>query len=241
MFRNKKLVNGIISSIRTAANHTLDAFSEKRTEHEPSFTDRLLNSIELQIDGKIIGGVKWTAKTLTDRGANSQESEFGADFLGALSLEFDDYNVKKGFLAQAKIVEPSDTFPKKESERLIDQCNKMLNHTSDAFVFLYSHQSGIEIVPAVEVVSARHCNPHELTTKAITEFFKDHLECFIGDRSIQVANSETLKTLAKAYKTRNALLISGKSPNKGDNEKNKKNPDEPNLINNNDIRRRFSF
>jgi hypothetical protein len=210
MFRNQKLVRGVTARINRAATNTLNAFVGGRAQLEPQVTDRLLGAIEQELDGKSIGGVVWVAKTLTDRVKNSQESEFGADFMGVLSLELNDFEARKGFLSQAKLVEPSQSFPTAESKRLKGQCEKMLGFSSESFVFIYSQQSGIRIIPAVEVVSARDCNPHELTSKSITEFFKDHLECFIGDRAIQSATPQGLDELRAKYEARTGIFLGGK-------------------------------
>lgn len=85
--------------------------------------------------------------------------------MGVLDVEMEGFSTRKGFLAQAKRVEPSGKFAASEAFRLREQCDKMLRHTSDSFVFLYSAHSGVTVVPAVEVIGARDCNPHELTAK----------------------------------------------------------------------------
>ena len=210
MFRNQKLVRGVTARINRAANNTLNALTVGRAQLEPQVTDRLLGAIEQELDGKSIGGVVWVAKTLTDRVKGSQESEFGADFMGVVSLELNDFEARKGFLSQAKLVEPSQSFPASEWKRLKGQCEKMLKFSAESFVFMYSQQSGIRIVPAVEVVGARECNPHELTSKSITKFFKDHLECFIGDRAIQSATPEGLIELRAKYEARTGIFIGGR-------------------------------
>ena len=210
MFKNQKLVRDVTARINRAANNTLKAIAVGRAQLEPQVTDRLLGAIEQELDGTFIGGIVWVAKTLTDMVKNSQEGEFGADFMGVLSLELNDFEARKGFLSQAKLIEPSQSFRIAESKRLKGQCEKMLKFSTESFVFLYSQQSGIRIVPAVDVVGARDCNPHELTSKSITEFFKDHLECFIGDRAIQSATPEGLAELRAQYQARTGIFLGGK-------------------------------
>jgi hypothetical protein len=130
--------------------------------------------------------------------------------MAALDVEIEGFSVKKGFLAQAKRVEPSDTFPASEASRLRDQCKRMLNHTPDSFVFLYSAQSGITVVPAVELVGARDCNPHELTNRPVGEFFADHLDCFIGDHKIRAADVAQLEALRGDYSARSVVVVEGR-------------------------------
>jgi len=222
MFQNKKLVSRVVANINKAAVVTMEDLAEGRVAQEPAFTDRLLANIQVLLDGKNIGGVKWRAKTLSDRGKGSEESRYGADFLGSLVLELGEFSVSKGFLAQAKLTEPSQSFAARDFKDLKGQCEKMLNLSSASYVFLYSQQSGIQVVPAIEVASARSCNPHELTGKAITAFFKDHLECFIGDTRIKSASADTLEELKKTYGARAAIQLHGtteikpKATKKGD-------------------------
>jgi uncharacterized protein YajQ (UPF0234 family) len=40
------------------------------------------------------------------------------------------------------------------------------------------------------------------------QFYKEHFECFIGDRAIQNAIPQTLRELSERFDARNAILIS---------------------------------
>ncbi len=73
MFTNKKLVRGLVTRIRRAEKETLEALGRGRIQQEPAVTDRLLGIMEHVLNRETIGGVTWTAKTLTDRGRGSQE------------------------------------------------------------------------------------------------------------------------------------------------------------------------
>lgn len=209
MFSNQRLVNSLVKKIRQVERETLDALRDGRVEQEPAVTDRLLGSMEHVLNGKRVAGVRWTVKTLTDRGRGSQESVFGADFMAALELSLDGYEVAKGFLAQSKLIEPSQTFSKKEVTRLKHQCEQMLSFSPASFVFLYSQQSGIVVVPATEVLASRNCNPHELTSQKMASFYREHCECFIGDREISKTTPQGLKELHQRYEAKRLVLLSG--------------------------------
>ncbi len=210
MFANRELVRKVVSRVRAAARDTVDDLVATRVEHETQFTDRFLGNLQHQLNGKSIAGVRWRVKTLTDRVARSQEQEFGADFMAALDVEMEGFSAKKGFLAQAKRVEPSGTFPASEFSRLRNQCERMLQHTSDGFVFLYSAQSGVTVVPAIAVLGAHDCNPHELTSKPVAEFFGNHLECFVGDPKIQAADIRQLEALRADLVARTGFVLEGR-------------------------------
>lgn len=209
MFSNQRLVNNLVKKISQVERETLDALRDGRVEQEPALTDRLLGSMEHVLNGKRVAGVRWTVKTLTDRGRGSQESVFGADFMAALELSLDGYQVAKGFLAQSKLIEPSQTFSKQEVTRLKDQCKHMLSFSPASFVFLYSQQSGIVVVPATEVLASRDCNPHELTSKKMASFYRDHFECFIGDRGIRKTTPQGLDELRQRYEAKRLVLLYG--------------------------------
>lgn len=216
MFVNRKFISNLVKKIGVIEKKTLNALQEGRIEQEPALTDRLLGVMEYVLNDETLSGVRWTVKTLTDRGQGSQESEFGADFLAAFELSLDGYQVAKGFLAQSKLVEPSQAFSSSEFNRMKAQCKKMLSYSPASFVFLYSKQSGIVVVPAIEVLAARACNPHELITKPITKFYQDHFECFVGDREIRNATPQSLEELRERYNARRLILLSG-SPVTGEN------------------------
>ena len=209
MFANKKLVRGLVTQARRAERATLEALRYGRVEQEPAFTDRLLGALEHMLNGRTIGGIRWTAKTFTDRGRHSQESRTGADFMEAFQVDLHDFHVAKGFLAQAKLVEPTDGFPSSEAVRLKEQCEKMLAHSPAAYVFLYSQQSGVMVVPAVEIVAARDCNPHELTAQPMAKFFESHFECFIGDHHIQGADRTSVDQLRERFDARTIFVLKG--------------------------------
>lgn len=187
--------------IAEAGSLAARALAQGRIQLEPAFTDRMLGRIDHLMDGYVGSGIQWTALSLTDRVKNSQEKEFGADFAGVLDIDLDDYQAKKGFLAQAKRIEPFETMVAKERRRMVNQCKKMLKHTNDAFVFLYSIK-GISVVPAAVVVGTTFTNPHNLKPMSLQHFYEGHFECTIGDRKISVADSTMLDTLRKQLSTR---------------------------------------
>jgi hypothetical protein len=209
MFKNKKLVRGLVSKIARAERETLAALGAGRIQQEPAVTDRLLGTMEHVLNGTKIGGLTWRARTLTDRGRPSEEHEVGADFAGVFEVQTPDFNIAKGFLAQAKLVEPSETFTAAEAKRLKQQCQQMLDHSAASYVFLYSQQAGIVIVPACEVIAARACNPHELTSKTMRSFYTDHFDCFIGDLAISSADDGGLEELRRRRDAKRVILLSG--------------------------------
>lgn len=190
--------------IGSATDSAVRALREGRVEHEPAMTDRMLGAIEESLRDFRVHGVQWTAKTLTDRGARSQESRFGADFLGVLNIQLPQFSISKGFLAQAKLVR-GRWF--REAEQLQKQCEQMLKLSPDSFVFLY-RRGGVRVVPAISVLGAKG-DPTQLYSRSSQRFFEQHLECFVGDRAISSATPAALEKLQRQYEVRSALFLQG--------------------------------
>lgn len=68
MFANKKLISNLVSKIGKIEKETLTALRDGRVEQEQAITDRLLGVMEHVLKGETTAGVRWTVKTLTDRG-----------------------------------------------------------------------------------------------------------------------------------------------------------------------------
>lgn len=209
MYKGNIITKRLVSAVDKASKAALESWAYGRVSQEPQITDRLLAHIEAEINHRRIGGISWYAKTLSDRGRNSEESRFGADFLGAFSVTTPELNIKKGFLAQAKRVEPGDHWSSTDHDTLRYQCEKMLSVTSEAFLFLYSKSQGITIVSAESVISCSRCNPHLLTAKSVRQFFTDHFECFVGDRRVGIESFSQLASMQKELNVRSVLLIQG--------------------------------
>jgi hypothetical protein len=207
MFKNKKLASAFSRKISSAARLAIEDMAQGRAQQEPAITDRLIAYIQSEMRRSQKSPFTWNAMTLTDRGRNSQEKKYGADFVGSLEINLDGFHARKGFLAQAKKVEPNDSYSKSEFDKLVSQCKDMLRISPSSFVFLYSKYDGFSVVPAIGIVSSRSCNPHELTTKPVQKFFGEYFECFIGDPRIKVASIDTIDAIYERYHARTALHI----------------------------------
>lgn len=201
MLRHYGTVREVAWEISAAANGAFKAYDEDRVVEEPQITDRILGAIEERINNPAIESaqrfVSWKARTLrTGRGYAAEEKRHGADFMGVLDVDLPDHEVKKGFLVQAKRSEPYKPFRKQEWDRLIYQCETMLERTPDSFVFVYSRSLGIRIFPAVSVLGSVSKDIFDLYHHSIQIFFENHIECFIGDQRLNSPDIRTLDVLA---------------------------------------------
>jgi hypothetical protein len=199
-------VREVADRIAGAINRSVDALREGRVEQEPPMTDRMLGGIEESLRDFRTRGIRWSAKTLTDRGRGSQEARYGADFMGVLNVALPDYKVSKGFLAQAKLVRGGKVAGLAELKR---QCERMLQLSPDSFVFLYG-SGGVRVVPAISVV-ATSAEPSSLYSRSAKRFFEEHLQCFIGDGSIQSPTPQALEDLRRSYEMRSAVVIAAEA------------------------------
>jgi hypothetical protein len=206
VIRDYAIIRESARRIAEAANGTMQALTEARVEQEPAFTDRMLGRIEHAMEGFETKGVRWTAKTLTDRGPKAQEKQFGADFVGVLTIRIPEYSVSKGFLAQAKLIEPNASIGEREFERMRRQCEEMLTVSPDSYVFIYS-VSRISVVPALSVISAGRCNPHDLYSRSVSRFYEEHFQSFIGDRDIHAPSITALEQARERTRARRLLYL----------------------------------
>lgn len=194
MIKSLHVVRTSAKRIEKAAQRVVRSYQDGVIEHEPTVTDRLLGGIEEAMNDFEVKGLRWRAKTLTYQGPHAQETRYGADFVGVLDISIPGYSVRKGFLAQAKRVEPGQMMNRRDWEDMKEQCDKMLDLSPDSFVFLYSRES-ISVVPALSLIGADRRNPYELSSRSVTRFYEEHFQCFVGDRLISAPTLETLRRL----------------------------------------------
>lgn len=206
MLRSHAIIREAAQRISQSIEASVQALKEERVEQEPTFTDRMLGRIEQSMEGFQSKGITWSAKTLTSLGPGSQESIYGADFLGVLSIDIPGYKVSKGFLAQAKLIEKSDNISPKEYERMQDQCKKMLSLSPSSFVFLYS-KTAVSIVPAISIVSSIKINPHLLYSRTSSRFYMDHFSSFVGDKKINIPHAKALESLLQEFNSRSGIFL----------------------------------
>jgi hypothetical protein len=194
-----KLKPGAVArEVVDAAKSTLDDFHDGTIAGETSMTDRLVGAIRTALDGKHIGNHTWKARTLkTARGKGAEEKRHGADVLGVLQIDLPDYKTTKGFLWQAKIIEPGNPLPSAEWERFQKQCKTMLSRTDEAFAVIYSRTHGVRFIPASVILKINQSQVYEVGSRSLFGFFKGYVKCEIGDRALDSPTIETLERIAK--------------------------------------------
>ncbi len=97
-------VRRLLTAIESAESIATRGLNEGLVATEPSLTDRLLGALEMAFESGIESdGYHLNVRTLRDRGPNAPEREFGADLVSVLRVNIAEFELSKGFLAQAKM------------------------------------------------------------------------------------------------------------------------------------------
>lgn len=173
--------------------------------HEEPFSDQLCGRLKETLEDYETQNIRWqadvataakgharlSARTLTK---TKEEPEFGADIVMTLDIDTPTYSVRKGFLAQAKRLEPGKRMAPDEHRRLIGQCRRMLKLTPASMVFLYG-RSGMRVIPATAVVAAGHADLDKIATYPSIWLYKDFAICWYGDSRLQATDPVSLEGL----------------------------------------------
>lgn len=138
-----------------------------------------------------------------------EEPLFGADVIMTIEAIGRNFEVKKGFLAQAKRLERGKRLTTRDYNQLKKQCRDMLAVTPASFVFLYS-TTGITVLSANAVVSQSKQDLWKLETWNIFVLFLDFAICWVGDTRLQTTTRRSLDDLRVAFDTNAAIEVAGK-------------------------------
>ncbi|MBI3639921.1 MAG: hypothetical protein HY223_06355 [Thaumarchaeota archaeon] len=209
-----KEISGVVMSfgkiVESVKKQVIEQMISQEIRSEPSITDRFLALLrhEINVHGIEIfrkKGLTIRATTLQDRGKNSEERQIGADFAILLDINVEGFQLKKGFLCQAKTEKKGITLDitrhhttvifsaNFEFRRLQEQTHNMLQITPDSFVMIYGEKDFL-VVPASSVEGL--LDKGSLYAKIVDDFFMEFLMCFIGDPSID-DNPDHLRELKK--------------------------------------------
>lgn len=162
--------NKIKEIVRNAIQDTLLDWTNDNMRQETDITNSIGNRIQDGLNGIEDGNVNFKSMFIPDHGPGSMEKKLGADLAGLMTVNLQNYSIKKLFLAQAKIIK-GDKVERKHLGNLIKQSTGMLSVTPFSIVMLYSRE-GVYAVPAADV---RDLSLHYLKKSRGTINFKDDL------------------------------------------------------------------
>ena len=180
---------------------------------EDDFTSRMADRIERSVDGAFVGGMKWEIITrkLPWRGPKSEESRFGADLGLVLRMSGRGFDVTKGYLIQAKMVEALQFEvlgkpPFGEGDRIFTQCEDMLNITQESYVWLYS-QTGISILRAGSMVETDSSRIPKMRRQSLHGFMMRAFMSWNGDYRLGDLGKQSLESMMEEFRVKQAILI----------------------------------
>lgn len=195
----KEFVSSIIVRIKETEWTIIDRWRKGLISEEEDISSQLAVEIDKVLSGLNVYGIKVKTKVFTRKGPKSEERIVGAD-LGII-LEIENNNpISKCVLVQSK---KETNYPLNTDSQLKIQCSKMLNITSDSFVFIYSKhgylgRNHIKVIPAFRIVNFT-LSKISGYTMSLSTFFLNFLNCYIGDHKIMqvVKYPENLLEYAK--------------------------------------------
>lgn len=202
MIRSYNVVRASARRVQGAIDRVTADYKKGEVQIETDFTSKMLQAIKDDMNGFHTHDIAWRGMVLNP---STQENQYGADFLGVLSVNLDEFQVNKGFLAQAKRIQNDRSV---DMKTLKGQCKRMLRYTPDSFVFLYK-ETGVRIVPAIGVVSlnSHNLSVTELYSRSPQSFFEEHFECFVGDRKISTPTADALAELQGKFDRTMAIYL----------------------------------
>ena len=156
----------------------------RRVKREDDLTGVLKGNLDAELEGQV-GGLTWHCTILDhSSGKSAEEHEFGADLL--IHVRFNARHLKydKGILVQAKKLGVGELMSPSELVRLRQQCEDMLAHSPESFVWIYSNHG----VRCGSALSVAHSSDRDLNDKAVWtsyRFFLELFRCQIGDQNIR--------------------------------------------------------
>lgn len=155
----------------------------RRVKREDDLSGVLKGNLDAELEGTI-GKLTWECTILDhSSGQSAEEYEFGADLL--IHVRFNGRHLKydKGVLVQAKKVEVGKLIPSSEHGRLKEQCEGMLKHSPESFVWIYSN-SGMRCAPALGIVGSSDRDLNDQAVWTSYRFFWELFRCPIWDEEI---------------------------------------------------------
>ena len=179
-----KFIFSITQKIKEVERDIIERWRKGLISEEEDISSQLAVEIDKALSSLNVYGIKVETKVFTRKSSKSEESIIGAD-LGIILEVRNNNPVSKCILVQSK---KEVNYSLNIDSRLKNQCSKMLNITSDSFVFIYSKypywgKNYIRVIPAFRIfnLTLSKISGYALS---LSTFFKYFLSCYIGDHKI---------------------------------------------------------
>jgi hypothetical protein len=166
-------------AIRKHVEHAVFRLSPERYEQEHAYVAALIARLDGLVYDGAAGRVEFLGTVVNDRGPNSAESRWGADFALTASLSQGERSSHKAVLGQAKRGRVHN-LSSSERSRLDGQCSQMMSATSSCVILETPsfHRDEEPVLPTVQILG--DSEPDAMT---IADYFIDQFAvCLHGDR-----------------------------------------------------------
>ena len=169
----------------SAVNATIKKYRSARITDEPDITGVLIGQLDARLEGEI-GTIQWSSSIVRSAsGTSAEEKEIGADLVINVKMKAYGVTYNKGVLVQSKRLEFGSLLSPREGQRLHDQCQKMIDTTSNsAYVFAYS-RDGMRCGGAASFYEEPKRDIYQNCPWTPYRFFWELFRCPIGDPRIQ--------------------------------------------------------
>lgn len=114
----------VVTAIKQHVRRAIEGVSPARYRQEPTYTSALVNRLEGVVYEGEHSFVEITGTVIDDRGRNSAERKYGADFAITATVSDGNTTVRKAILVQSKLGRV-DELNRQERDRLLEQIRKM--------------------------------------------------------------------------------------------------------------------
>ncbi len=165
----------VITAVRAHVKRAHEILDSRRHGQEPDLVAMLLGRLEGVVYDGPHGHVELKSTIVASRGPGTAEAQWGADFALTAEIDTRDASTSKAVLGQAKR-QTSLFRRRREQERLLEQCGKMLQATTAAVVLLLTKASPLigEVAKAELGVATGNFYP-------LDHYLVNLLECHHGD------------------------------------------------------------
>lgn len=205
--------------VANATNRVVRDYELGDVADEEGFSGQLCGRLKETLEDFSTPAIRWQVDAAIDsRGyghlsartleKQTEEPIFGADIVMTLDVRTDGYEMQKGFLAQAKRLEPDNTLNNRDHRRLLRQCELMVSFTPSSMVFLYS-KKGVHVIPATAVLALRGADLWSIVTNDLVFLYREFAICWFGDPRLVATSKATLRGLRELTGVSGALRFKG--------------------------------
>lgn len=192
---------GINSIIRNHVAEAVARVDPQRYNQEPAYVNAVLSRLDGLVYRGIHGEIEIKATIVDDRGPNSAESKYGADFAITAKISSGKSCIEKAIIGQAKKGRIEE-LRENERSRLNSQVSKMSNHTDQYAVLEVPEIAGLS--PRIRLPQKHVRNQFRPPITLADYITRQLIACMHGDRRgefVSAVQDSSLSTLGLIVRT----------------------------------------